>query len=701
MAQKHGSGRRSACPSLVPALTRGMVASCLIAAGATGDGGHTSNRQSVFDMPALQRGHQELAGRMRTAMQAGDPAAMESVCRKGIELLPRNPVWRYNLACALARQQKTGEALAVLEKAIALGFRDADKIAGDDDLAPLRESEQFQLLVARARETAGQPVKGEVTKKPLPVINRRALVSETNTIWNFDLGHFLVLFELPEKPESQVVAAGLGPAGELVNRWYLEGTAAGNHGDLYDNRDDGHSTIDLAALPQVTRVEYSAEARKRNVNWGLSNFLFPGCVVVGNSSSARTGDAFWRSVARSAITDGQSVALLTRHYTDNHLYIYPSHQDYRREHGDTFPANTPFMLIPKGSSFVDQPWLRTSFLVLAAMRPEVKEKLRRNHLLIPTLQMILRSGRLADPQDYLEGTRHRAVMPPEVEDQVSLVKLAQSITADRTPPLARLRLAGEETMRAGRDFFDIRNNEMLFDTPFAVARVMRGMPYTRRYRLSAAGSMDLNDLPLSFHWRIIQGNPEKVRIRPLAEDYSEVEIELDYHDRFTLCPENEITSTRVDIGLFAHNGHYYSAPAIASFFYLGNEKRLYHSGGRILSVDYASARGRYVDPMVSLPRNWRDDYRYSPQGQLLGWMRLDRSGVRDYTADGFRVESKDRQGRPVTARQVDYVVRAGSGPGGQPELVEVDGDRRVYYRYRDANDLTGTITNREPPSPDR
>ena len=31
-----------------------------------------------------------------------------------------------------------------------------------------------------------------------------------------------------------------GKVGDLLRRWYAEGTAAGNVGDYYDNRDSGH-----------------------------------------------------------------------------------------------------------------------------------------------------------------------------------------------------------------------------------------------------------------------------------------------------------------------------------------------------------------------------------------------------------------------------------------------------------------------------
>jgi adenylate cyclase len=59
------------------------------------------------------------------------------------------PVIWYNLACALARTGQREEALDALEKAVERGFSDREQLAGDADLASLRESERYRALVAR------------------------------------------------------------------------------------------------------------------------------------------------------------------------------------------------------------------------------------------------------------------------------------------------------------------------------------------------------------------------------------------------------------------------------------------------------------------------------------------------------------------------------------------------------------------------
>ncbi len=40
----------------------------------------------------------------------------------------------------------------------------------------------------------------------------------------------------------------------LVNRWFSRGTAAGNIGDFYDNRDGGHSYLKVKMYPQLSVI---------------------------------------------------------------------------------------------------------------------------------------------------------------------------------------------------------------------------------------------------------------------------------------------------------------------------------------------------------------------------------------------------------------------------------------------------------------
>jgi tetratricopeptide (TPR) repeat protein len=73
-------------------------------------------------------------------------------------LCPRNPTVHYNLACSHALTGHPDEALATLERAIELGYRDADFMLKDKDLASLHDDERFARLIARFFPEAGPDV---------------------------------------------------------------------------------------------------------------------------------------------------------------------------------------------------------------------------------------------------------------------------------------------------------------------------------------------------------------------------------------------------------------------------------------------------------------------------------------------------------------------------------------------------------------
>ncbi|GIW73036.1 MAG: hypothetical protein KatS3mg102_2578 [Planctomycetota bacterium] len=69
-----------------------------------------------------------------------------------VRLTPQEPVVHYNLACSLALLGRTEQALQALARAIALGYRDADHMIADPDLASLRELDGFWTLYASIAE---------------------------------------------------------------------------------------------------------------------------------------------------------------------------------------------------------------------------------------------------------------------------------------------------------------------------------------------------------------------------------------------------------------------------------------------------------------------------------------------------------------------------------------------------------------------
>jgi tetratricopeptide (TPR) repeat protein len=62
-------------------------------------------------------------------------------------LLPADPTVRYNLACSYALLGRTDEALDEMERAVRLGYRDAEHMRRDEDLTSLRGESRFLRLL--------------------------------------------------------------------------------------------------------------------------------------------------------------------------------------------------------------------------------------------------------------------------------------------------------------------------------------------------------------------------------------------------------------------------------------------------------------------------------------------------------------------------------------------------------------------------
>jgi tetratricopeptide (TPR) repeat protein len=66
-----------------------------------------------------------------------------------IRLRPRDGIAHYNLACSLAMQGESGEALSALAQAIDFGYRDFGHLEVDPDLESLRQLPAYRALMKR------------------------------------------------------------------------------------------------------------------------------------------------------------------------------------------------------------------------------------------------------------------------------------------------------------------------------------------------------------------------------------------------------------------------------------------------------------------------------------------------------------------------------------------------------------------------
>lgn len=69
--------------------------------------------------------------------------------RDMVRMQPQSPIAWYNLACSLSLTGQPDAAFAALEKAIALGYDDAEWMQDDDDFEPIKNDPRFERLLAQ------------------------------------------------------------------------------------------------------------------------------------------------------------------------------------------------------------------------------------------------------------------------------------------------------------------------------------------------------------------------------------------------------------------------------------------------------------------------------------------------------------------------------------------------------------------------
>ncbi len=644
-----------------------------------------SDAVDLFAMPRISEQTRAAFGRI----QAGDLAGAARILDALAIEHPRLGLAEANRATLRALMGNREGAIVALQAAAAKGYDGLGDLLADPLFALIAEDPRLAALpraapsdpdpspdpgsdqAAPAREA---PARAE---RPLPrpdlalapVVDGIAPVSAANTRWDPAPERLRAGFAFPASVEGAVVPNRGTAATDILREHWKRGRAAGNLGDLYDNRDRGHSAPDPKDHPQLARVTYSEAARAADIDYGLNESILFGAPTLGNSSTAITGGALWRSLPRAAFTreDGTGPLRLWQNASANALYVYPAHRDYGPEQGDLFPANTPYLLVSRGASGSDQPFLEAVAMIYAAYRPETKARLAAEGLIVPTTQMIFRRSlqNVRSRANYFSAAAHPAAYEAYEINAARMVSLAQSIKPDAIPPQVRIRVASEDLGTEGLDFFGEGLSEQLFDTPAAVARIWRSRAFTREITLDAGETADPNGRPLSFEWKLLAGDPAKVRITP-APDGRSARIALDWHEPFRISEDNPTLTHRVDIGVFANNGVHDSAPAILSVFFPPNETRVYGAGPdgatRIESIDHRGRPSGIADPAL-LPRtDFRDDYLYAPDGTPLGWTRNWGNGALTGT---FAAEAFDAEGRrlgPEGPERLHYpLIRAQDG----------------------------------------
>ncbi len=591
----------------------------------------------------------EVADQTRSALallEAGDTAEAAALFDQMIARHPGMGLLHARRAAVALLLADPDRARAEIRAAAEAGLPDLAGVLADPLFAPIAGDADLQALAARPEPDAG-PAPG-AAPEPAPIRDATALVSAANTVWDPEAERLRPRFAFPARPGGAVLGPGPKTAArDLLTEHVRRGRAAGNAGDLYDNRDRGHSRLPARAHPQVTATAYSAAARAAEIDYGLADRILFDHPTFGNSSTAITAGPYWRSLPRQAMTepDGAGPMRLWQTAAANATYVYPAHKDFGEEQGDFFPANTPYVLVSRGSSGSDQPFLEALAMILAALKPETKARAVEAGMLNSTVQMVFRRSlqNVRSRESYFSADAHPAAFEAWQINLARMVSLAQSIRPGDLPAEARIRVVEEDLGAEGVDFFGEGLSERLFDTPQAAARIWRSTRGRRSMVLSAEDSRDANGRALKFEWRLLQGDPDKVRIEPL--DGGRARVTIDWHEPFPISKDNPVKSSRVDIGVFANNGVHDSAPAILSWAFPSRETRVYAPGPdgapRVVSVDYAdpAKAGVYADPLLYPRSDWRDAYRYAADGTPLGWTRVRGGTETVFGPDGARAET--------------------------------------------------------------
>ena len=480
---------------------------------------------SVWDYPARQPQHEMLRAEFVQAVRAGDTKKMEESSRKGAELLPDDPTWAYNLACSLAYREKPDDALDQLEKAIDLGFRDASTIAVDSDLRRISSNRRFKELVEYAKESAGRPI----MIGPLAVTDATGIVGESlalgeqNMLWDFDTGCFIAKMKL------------------------APGVADGNSGDLYMNRDGGHSRLVVTNYPGVTEVKLDKVGRERKMDLDFPNIRFP-YPTFGNCSRAYLGDSFWRSIPRAMMTtSARSLRTMATLYMDNQVWVFPANADFPPvgTNGDVFASVTPYWLVTQGRSWSDQYYLRAALAASRSFDQAVKREIVGQRLLAPTIMTLVRKSLkgVKDEDDYLTEKAHPTCFPPNGLDLARLKKLAADMRATAIPPVVRIVRFGAPVDKKSEI------PELTYLTPFAAAFVLRSPEEKRSFAFVVDGAPEVA-------YRIVHDPASAAKIEEQKGVAALVSI-----DRTKLSG-----TTRVDLAVFGRKpGTGWGAPTYVSF----------------------------------------------------------------------------------------------------------------------------------------
>lgn len=477
---------------------------------------------SIWEYPAKQAEHVKLKAAFVNAYRVGDTSTMLESSSKAVALLPEDPTWAYNYACALAYKKNQEQAYVQLEKAIDLGYRDHVAMAADLDLSKLKDRKRFAKLVEYARAISKRPVLfGPLASVPATcaVGNGPLSIGAHNLGWDFEIGAF--------SAKATLTGGALG----------------GNRYDLYMNRDGMHSRINVADFPGLTEVMLDREARNRKAHLDYPNMVFP-YPVFGNCSRALQDKTFWRSLPRALMTiDRSRFYLMEKFYFLNQIWVFPANADYPPVgvNGDLFMSVSPYWIVTAGASWSDLYYLKAALEVSRSLKSDVKTAAVSKGMLAPLIQNIIRRSLVGveTEADYLSSKAHPTCMPANGINVPKLIKLSKKLKVEEIAPVAILS-AGPAKPKEGEN-----KVECVFASRCSISFIVRENQGKQEFFIKATGGV-------SNEFSIVNGACSN-KLERIAPDIAKLTVDL-----------GSMTS-RVDVAVFAKsNSSTWGAPSFVS-----------------------------------------------------------------------------------------------------------------------------------------
>lgn len=555
----------------------------------------------------------------------------ERAVRDAIGLRIEPAVWYYNLACVLAVQGKRDVAFEALEQAAAAGcgtFVESKDVRADSDLFSLTNDVRFSALCAAMDADVRPCVKSP--RQAAEDIGGVVRLSDENVY--YDLKEGLYLVNLTTTNPCPIV---------------------------YVNHHKNHPDIPCDGL--ISAV-YPEEAHEECRDIGPADIVFcnaartltpgevKGCPTIVASDEVLSVDKSdgARSIpARQATDSAEGREGLLCEYLGT-LGVYATGDEYGGDGVDRFLGNFPIGIAHAGGADESDKFVRLAAEMIRAMPESFRGA--RAAMVVPTL--IRRAQKFVKTEaDFMTGRAHRPVIRFADIDCKKAVELAASLTDAH--PLPAQPMFDRDAVRASTNLTFVINISSPYNNVFAAVSAVH-ISYMVRAAERTQG-LAIKTLPIEsgkLVWKVLQGDPEKVCI--VEKDDGETEISVDHQPVFEIeGPDGKkMKSCRVDVGCF-HVGDdgQVSSPSIVSFCHMPNETRVYGKDGRLESIDYTQRQFKGCCPKLCPKGDWKDVFKWTDGGRLLGWTRIraDANGevtTNEFTRNGLVVDTRDALGRP-------------------------------------------------------